>query len=419
MPLCIFTIVARNYLPLAFTLADSVRRHHPEADLRIFVADGTQGLPPLQTAHTLVSLDDYLEAGFEELRFKYNITEFCTSVKAHLFHRLLHETDAELVFYLDPDTWLFSRLDVIHEAAPEASVYLTPHLLHCREQPDHAYPEDKHLWEGIFNLGFCAVRRTPATSGFLAWWDRRLRNHCFADHFEGLHTDQKWMDYAPVYLGQALCIVRQQGVNLAHWNLDERTLTQDDSGYTVNGEPLVLFHFSGFDFKTGLLTRHVSAESQQRYLGSAATALASSYRTAVHGNGYAAHIGLSYRYNRFDNGTPVTALHRRLYRALGGAAFDAQPFSAAGPLLGRLRQHGLLDASAAALKDHAAATLPGLGRLTRAAHGLLRLFLRIFGASRYAYLLKFFYKFARPEEHVFLLNKGTTADAARQRTAAP
>lgn len=419
MPLCIFTIVARNYLPLAFTLADSVRRHHPEAQMRIFVADGTQGLPPSQPACSLVSLDEYLEAGFEELRFKYNITEFCTSVKAHLFHRLLQETDADLVFYLDPDTWLFGRLDVIHEAAPEASVYLTPHLLHCREQPDHAYPEDKHLWEGIFNLGFCAVRRTPATMVFLAWWDRRLRNHCFADHFDGLHTDQKWMDYAPVYLGQALNIVRHPGLNLAHWNLDERILVSSDNSYTVNGQPLLLFHFSGFDFKTGLLTRHVSAESQQRYLGLAATALASAYRTAVLDNGYATHIGLPYRYNHFDNGTAVTALHRRLYRALGGAAYDAHPFSAAAALHGRLRQHGLLDNSAAALKEHAAATLPSLGRLTRTAHCLLRLFLTLLGARRYAYLLKFFYKFARPEEHLFLLDDRSAADAVRQRVPSP
>ena len=418
MSLCVFTIVARNYLPLACTLADSVRRHHPEAELRIYVADGTQGLPqPL--AHRLLSLDEVLDPGFEELRFKYNITEFCTSVKAHLFQRLLQETSAELVYYLDPDTWLFGRLDAIHEAAPAASVFLTPHLLQCRLQADHAYGEDKHLWEGIFNLGFCAVRRLPRTAEFLAWWDARLRSHCYADHFEGLHTDQKWMDYAPVYLGSDLCIVRQPGVNLAHWNLDERKLARAEGGYTVNGEPLLLFHFSGFDFKADLLTRHVGADAQQRYLDATATELAAAYRAAVRANGYEAHIGLPYRYNRYDNGQPVTGLHRRLYRALGGAAFSKQPFSAAGPLYDRLRQHRLLDASAAGLKDHAATTLPTLGRLTHVARVLLRLFLRLFGASRYAYLLKFFYKYAKPEAHVFLLLHGQAEDVARTATPAP
>lgn len=404
MSLCIFTIVARNYLPLALTLADSVRRHHPEAEFRIFVVDGTQDLPGPEPRHPLTSLDDYLDPSFEELRFKYNITEFCTSVKPHLFQRLLAETQAEHIFYLDPDTWLFDRLDTIHQQALQASVFLTPHLLHCRPEGDHAYPEYKHLWEGIFNLGFCAVRRSPATDAFLHWWDRRLRDYCYADHFDGLHTDQKWMDYAPVYLGEALHIVRLQGVNVAHWNLDERRFTAEAHGrYQVNGEPLLLFHFSGFDFKGQQLTRHAELERQQRYLSSDLLEFAASYRQAVHANGFAAHINLPYRYNYFENGQAITPLHRRIYRALGGVTWNSNPFGSEGPLFRLLAQRGLLDNSAAALRSHAAGTLPTVGRLTRVAQRVLGLFLKLFGASRYAYLLKFFNKFARPENHLFLV----------------
>jgi hypothetical protein len=405
MPLCIFTIVARNYIPLALTLADSVARNHPEADLRIFVVDGTADLPA-STQHRLCSLDELLNASFDELRFKYNITEFCTSVKPLLFQRLFAETQAEVIYYLDPDTWLFGRLDPIHQAAPLASVFLTPHLLHCRPELDHAYPEYKHLWEGIFNLGFCAIRRSPQSSVFLAWWDKRLRDYCYADHFDGLHTDQKWMDYAPAYLGDALHIVRQQGVNVAHWNLDERKIEAAPDGLAVNGEPLRLFHFSGFDFKGQQLTRHAEPERQQRYLGAAVLDLAARYRQAVHANGFDAFIGLPYRFNHFDNGRSVTALHRRLYRGLGGARWHSAPFDSKGQLYLLLRQRGLLDDSPAALKGHAAATLPGLGRLTTVAQRLLSAFLRLFGPRRYAYLLKFFNKYARPESHVFLLHPG-------------
>ena len=431
MSLCIFTVVARNYIPLALTLADSVRQHHPEADLRIFVADGTTGLPDgamQQVRHALTSLDDVLDASFEELRFKYNITEFCTAVKPHLFQRLLAETQAEVVYYLDPDTWLFGRLDALHGAAPHGTLFLTPHLLHCRPLGDHAYPEYKHLWEGIFNLGFCAIRRTPLADTVLAWWDQRLREHCYADHFDGLHTDQKWMDYAPAYFGDALHIVRLQGVNVAHWNLDERTLThalhdpQDPQhleappGRRVNGEPLLLWHFSGFDFQGRLLTRHATPELQLRYLSPAVLQLAADYRQAVLTNGFASFIGLPYRYNHYDNGQPVTPLHRRLYRALGGAAALPAPFSSAGPLYRQLQARRLLDDSTAALQSHAAATLPSVGRLTTVARVLLRAFLRLAGARRYAYLLKFFYKFAKPEAHAFLLADANTAASSESRT---
>ena len=411
--LCIFTIVARNYLPLALTLADSVQRHHPQSPLRIFVVDGLSGLPEPASQHRLIDATTYLGAEFEELRFKYNITEFCTSIKPHLFQRLFAETEADLVYYLDPDTWLFGRLEAIHQPAPQAAMFLTPHLLHCRPALDHAYPEYKHLWEGIFNLGFCAARRGEPSKLFLDWWDKRLREHCYADHFDGLHTDQKWMDYAPAYLGDALSIVRLQGVNVAHWNLDERTLQTTVDGFTVNGEPLLLFHFSGFDFNGTCLTRHVEPERQAPYLSRSVLELAAQYRQAVRANGYGAHISLPYRFNFFDNGQAVTALHRRLYRALGGLRFSATPFDTQAPLYQRLAQRRLLDNSAAALRSHAASTLPGIGRLTRVAEALLGGFLRLFGARRYAYLMKFFNKYAKPENHVFLVQPRPDSDETR------
>lgn len=401
--LCIFTIVARNYLPLAYTLADSVRLHHPDAKLHIFVVDGTQGLPE-PPRHALTSLDEILDASFDAMRFKYSITEFCTSVKPHLFQRLLAETSAQFIFYLDPDTWLFTRLDLVHDAAPKASIYLTPHLLLCDPSRDHAYPEYKHLWEGIFNLGFCAVRRSQSTDLFLKWWDAQLSKYCYADHFDGLHTDQKWMDYVPVYFGADLHIVRHPGVNVAHWNLDERHLEGcTRTGWRVDGHDLALFHFSGFDFRSGALTRHTGAQLQARYASNSLQELASKYRQDVLANGYDSHIGIAYGHGRFDNGNPITVLHRRLFRALGDSSYDAAPFSTAGRLYQALLGHGLLDSSPAAARSHAAATLPTLGRLTRIAHTALRVFLKLAGPSRYAYLLKFFSRYARPENHVFLI----------------
>lgn len=416
MNISIFTIVARNYLPLALTLADSVQALHPGADFRIVLVDGLEGLPEASYKHRLVALDDYLDSSHDELKFKYNITEYCTSVKPRLLLRLLEETQADYCYYLDPDTWLFQPLDAIHAEAPDASVYLTPHLLHCRLDADHAYPEYKHLWEGIFNLGFCAVRNSPKAIGFLQWWDRRLHDACYADHFDGLHTDQKWMDYAPVYLGQDLHILRLEGVNVAHWNLDERKLFQDGTGYKVNGDALRLFHFSGFDFAGNSLTRHVDAKSQQRYDNPALRKLSTAYREAVHKNGYSSHISIPYRYSQFETGDTVTPLHRRLYRALGAGGWDAQPFGRHSKLHRALHKAKLLDNSAAAKRSHAAATLPNVGRLTRLAQSMLRLFLRGFGASRYAYLLKFFSKFARPEHHVFLLNEDAQKSAPGTRS---
>jgi hypothetical protein len=222
---------------------------------------------------------------------------------------------------------------------------------------------------------------------------------------EGLHTDQKWADYVPVYFRDEVEIVAHDGLNVAHWNLDERRLARVDDSYVVNGRPLLLFHFSGFDFKGTLLSRHVSAESQASYLKEAVVDLASWYRAAVLANGHHEHIKIPYRYSEYDNGVAVPLIHRRLYRAAADRSSYSDPFCSSGPFYRSLKDAGLVDRSAAATSDYSAATLPSRDRLGRAAQVVMRGILRLGGPKRYAYLLKFFGRYARLENHAFLLDK--------------
>jgi hypothetical protein len=56
------------------------------------------------------------------------------------------------------------------------------------------------------------------------------------------------MNLAPVFFG-GFRVSRHVGLNMAYWNLHERTLVLDQDGHvTVNGvDPLVFFHFSSID----------------------------------------------------------------------------------------------------------------------------------------------------------------------------
>jgi hypothetical protein len=402
----IFTITARNYLSLALTLGDSVARHHPEARFTVCVADGVDGIPttPRHPGHQFLDVVDLLpQEALDDLAFKYNITEFCTAVKPAVFRRIFDSEPAtSLVYYLDPDTHLYGRLDPIVDGSTGKTLYLAPHLLDCRVADDHPYPEYKHLWEGIFNLGFCAIRRTAAAERVLQWWDARLRDYCYADFTDGLHTDQKWMDYAPAFFRSELQVVDHYGVNTAHWNLGERRLSERNGATFANDDSLIFFHFSGFDFTGKLLTKHVPPE-RQGYFDGVVRRLADDYRAAVIANGYHEFIAIPYRFGCYTDGLPVTALQRRIYRAEAKRTPIAAPFDAAGVFRARLRDAGLLDASVAGARNHSAATLPGVDRLTRTADGILRLFLRLFGARRYAYLIKFFGRYGRLEQHAFLL----------------
>ncbi|GKQ58874.1 hypothetical protein ACU6VG_04120 [Sphaerotilus sulfidivorans] len=407
----IFTITARNYLSLALTLGDSIAYHHPEACFTICVSDGLDQLDGLLPAthhpgHRLLSAHELIpREQLEDLAFKYNITEYCTAIKPMMFKALLAEPSVDFVYYMDPDTHLYQRLDPITQGSPDKTLYLAPHLIDCRLADDHPYPEYHHLWEGIFNLGFCAVRRTKATDRLLNWWDARLREYCYADHVDGLHTDQKWMDYAPVFFHDELRIVRHYGVNTAHWNLSERPLSLRDGQYHTNTQPLIFFHFSGFDFCGETLTKHVPVERQASYTTDTLRMLAAEYRAAVKANGYECLLAVPYAFATFSDGTPITQLHRRLYRVKSRDAAIPSPFSSDGPFFHMLSEAGLLDRSPAAKANYSKATVSDITGKLRTVERAMRWILGVVGVRRYVQLVKLAAWLGRIEHHHFLLDK--------------
>lgn len=401
----VFTIVARNYLALAHTLADSVARFHPEATMTIVIADGLDGLETADHRHALVAAHTFLGSEFEDLAFRYDVTEFCTAVKPFVFGRLL-ALDGEPVFYLDPDTHLYGRLDPVLDLLKDREIVLTPHLLELQQIEDRAYPEFLHLWTGIFNLGFCALKAGARSRDFVGWWTERLRRYCYADRQDGLHTDQKWVDYAPVFFGDALGILRHRGVNVAYWNIDERPLVRDaDGGIRAGPDPLLLFHFSGFRFATLELTKQPAADAKIRYDDAILRSLSAEYRDAVFANGYERLIRLPYDLARYHDGVPVTGMHRRLYRELSRVEGFAQPFATDGPVRMRLQQAGLVDHSVAAAANYSARTFGDLGRAIGTAERVMRLLSRLLGPRRYAYMIRFFGLYGRIEAHSFLTRR--------------
>lgn len=405
----IFTITAKNYLSLALTLGRSVARHHPEARFTVCVADGIDGVSMNyeHPGHGLLDARATLPGPvFEDMAFKYDVTEFCTSFKPAVFkHLFAAEADTDLVYYMDPDTRLYSRLDPITADTPTKTLYLAPHLLDCDVADRNPYPEFHHLWEGIFNLGFCAVRRTAAMPLVLDWWDARLREYCYADHVDGLHTDQKWMDYAPVYFRDDLVIIEHYGANVSHWNLIERPLTLVDGQYRAGRDPLIFFHFSGFDFKGTALNKYVPKDRQAGYSDALLVQFAADYRNAVKANGYDTLIQIPYGFARFDDGTPVSKPQRRLYREFVKQGAVTRPFAKDGAFYAALQASDLLDRSPAAMANYSKATVSDMDGKLRTVSRAMRWALKLLGFRRYAQLVKLCTYLGRFENHRFLLQR--------------
>jgi glycosyltransferase involved in cell wall biosynthesis len=220
---------------------------------------------------------------------------------------------ASTAVYLDPDIRIFAPLDAALAPLEQgAEGLLTPHVLHPLPRDGRKPNDHELLMAGVFNLGFLALNDTPSARDLLKWWAGWLRTHCFEDKGTGTFTDQKWLNFGPVFW-PGVHILRDDTCNVAYWNLSERRLTMRDGGWEVNGRPLTFFHFSGFnpdDPRT--LSKHQDRVGVTS--GSPLAKLLAQYAERLFANGHGEWRRVAQAPMTFDNGVPWDDLCRALYR---------------------------------------------------------------------------------------------------------
>ncbi|MBU1820615.1 MAG: glycosyl transferase [Bacteroidetes bacterium] len=247
-----FTICSINYLAQARTLGNSLKATNPEVHYFVGLVDKLAGVnfaPAYEPDYNLIEIHKIGIEGFAEMCDRYNITELNTAVKPFFFSYFFNTyPEADKVIYFDPDIIVYQPLTELSASLDTHDAVLTPHM--CTPIEDRKTPNElHHLNTGIFNLGFCAFRRSEASLSFIKWWERKLRYECLIDLCDGLFVDQHWMDFLPLFVEKTY-IEKNPGYNAAYWNLHERTFCHEAGQHRVNGTfPLVFFHYSGYDPK--------------------------------------------------------------------------------------------------------------------------------------------------------------------------
>jgi hypothetical protein len=349
----IFTIVSRNYAAQAATLMESLAKAEPGVRRVVIATDGP--IPHLADRAEVIEAQD-LGAPLKSMSVYYDALELNTAVKPFVFKSLLTQPGVTGAVYLDPDIQVFRPLDAVRAGLAEAQLVLTPHV--TRPLLGEASPNDQdHLRSGTYNLGFAAMRREDKTLALLDWWADRCRFDCRVDLKNGLFTDQKWMDLSPGFV-DSVHLIRDPGLNLAYWNIEGRSLSRGSDGWSVDGRPLVFFHYSGFDpRRPRTLSKHQNRVQVEP--GSPLADLLEDYAQAMLRNGHDETSRIPYAHNRFASGRPVGPLMRRTALA---AARRGQDFS------------GGLDEAVSAWFDQPSpeAAVPGLPDVTRVMDQLWR-----------------------------------------------
>ncbi|GAB3658235.1 glycosyl transferase [Ramlibacter alkalitolerans] len=382
-----FTICARNYFAQALLLHRSFTAQHPDADFHVVLVDRRDdAFAARYPGVSITWVEDIGLPDFAAHALRFDVIELSTNVKPHCLLLLLEAY--ETAIYVDPDMVAYDHLSPVYEALVDGTIVVTP----ASTTPilDGHRPDDiEFLRVGNFNLGFIAVKRCDEARRFLRWWSDRCLSDGFHETQSGVFVDQKWVNLAPCYF-DGCRILKDPGINMAQWNLHERTLSVVDGRYLVNGTaPLRLFHFSSFDPHRP----QSIAKRQARFPEGSRADLApllEDYARELLAAGFEALSRIEYGFDYFPSGEYVSPTLRRIYaNPAYGFPLAEDPFQPDSALVRFARSKRLMGPRVRKAPRATGADLSRHGLQIRILSYGFRFALWVLGPNRYFLLMRY------------------------------
>jgi len=304
-----FTSFTCADLGRALTLARGLKGRHPGWRICGLLVDRAPSAPEIETWRA--AFDWVLEAealygeDWRPFVFKHAAAEAAAAVKGRALLHLLAD-GAEKVLYFAPDIAVFNDLSDIERRLDAAAILLTPHQIEPNEgEQAIADNEALALRYGVFNLSFIGVRNDSSGRALARWWAARLDGAAYDG--AAVFNDQRYFDLAPA-LFDAVEVLRDPGCHVASWNLSRREIEiAADGRILVNGRfPLKFYNFANSYGDGAIMTERYAGRRLAPY------ELIAWHKRALATAG-APPVG-AWAYERFDDGAPIAAVARRLYR---------------------------------------------------------------------------------------------------------
>lgn len=306
-PVLCATILTRDYLPRAQVLFQSVRDHNQMPCLGLVIDAHEMGGDFVGTSF-LIAAEVITPAQLQAMAFRYDAMELSCALRPYFLEALFKLRQAQLLLYMDSDMLVLSNLAPVLEEAAACPILLTYHTRVTTGLPPGIETSIFHY--GTYNSGFLALFRGEEALALLRWWKAHLYNQGHAG-FRQEFVDQKWLSLAPAFF-PGIQAASTPGLNVAYWNLHEGEIQRDPQGnFTFAGNPLLLFHFSGWDpARPAIINKHWPNLTPRN---GAWDQLSRLYLEKLLAAGLQPDAVPSYGYSHYPSGKKISLSSRRTY----------------------------------------------------------------------------------------------------------
>ncbi|MFN8129429.1 MAG: hypothetical protein U0R28_11570 [Candidatus Nanopelagicales bacterium] len=232
-----------GYFSRGAVMIDSLLEHDPDASVWVLaLTPSVAGLLETRFADAVnvVALDrlEAAEPALPPLRSQRSAVEYIFTLTAPWTKFVMDEISepGDWVTYLDADLYFFSSPEPVFAEIAGSSVALV----------EHRYPPTRRGLRrfGTYNVGWVGFRHDADGRRCLDWWSQVCLEWCFDRVEDGKFADQGYLDRF-VDITSQLHVISNPGVDLAPWNLGRYRVDAVGPPPTVDGSPVVCFHFHG------------------------------------------------------------------------------------------------------------------------------------------------------------------------------
>jgi hypothetical protein len=237
------TLFDKNYLYQGVALHRSLLRYAGKFTLYALCMDSTaHAMIERMRSPSLVPIDvnDLITDEVARVRERTTHGQFCWVCQPLVCEYILDRFAVDMVTYLESDSLFFSDPEALFSEIADRSASLVPH--------NFSSEFDNSSTAGLYCVQFNAFRNNAAGRRVLGYW--RQRSFEYDRRAPLVYPGQLCLDDWPGKF-EGVAVISHRGAGVAPWNVRGYSLGMRGSTPTVDGVPVVFYHYHQYARRRG------------------------------------------------------------------------------------------------------------------------------------------------------------------------